>query len=146
RGRYFLGPITADLSDAFSLTRTRLEFDDRDELLVTPEVEPLATGPVSPFGAGIGLAATRHLFRTGEEFYTMREYQTGDDLRRLHWPSVARSGELMIRQDESSRRSSSLVFVDTREGALGATHGPAFERAISCAASVGVLLAGAGFS
>ena len=33
----------------------------------------------------------------------MRQYQEGDDLRRIHWPSVARTGELMIRQDESSR-------------------------------------------
>ena len=38
----------------------------------------------------------------------------GDDLRRIHWPSVARTGELMIRQDESSRRASGLVFLDNR--------------------------------
>ena len=36
----------------------------------------------------------------------MRGYQEGDDLRRIHWPSVARTGELMIRQDESSKRAS----------------------------------------
>ena len=49
----------------------------------------------------------------------MRQYQEGDDLRRIHWPSVARTGELMIRQDESSRRANGLVFLDTRDGALG---------------------------
>ena len=76
----------------------------------------------------------------------MRQYQEGDDLRRIHWPSVAHTGELMIRQDESSRRSSGLVFLDSRESALGQIHGPAFERAVSVAASLGVLLARGGFS
>jgi uncharacterized protein (DUF58 family) len=146
RGRYGIGPLTVDVCDPFALSRLRLQFDDRDELLVTPEIEDLSVSPQSPFGMNVGTSRAKNLFRTGEEFFTMRSYQTGDDLRRLHWPSTARSGELMIRQDESSRRSSSLVFVDTRESMLGATHGPAFERAISCAASVGVLLANAGFS
>src|SRR5581483_2894182 len=73
-------------------------------------------------------------------------YQEGDDLRRIHWPSVARSGELMIRQDESSRRASAVLFLDTRESALGKVRTPAFERGVSAAASVGVLLARSGFS
>jgi uncharacterized protein (DUF58 family) len=76
----------------------------------------------------------------------MRAYQQGDDLRRLHWPSVARTGELMIRQDESSRRSGALVFLDTRMAGLGQTFSPAFEKAISAAASVGVLMSKGGFS
>ena len=76
----------------------------------------------------------------------MRGYQEGDDLRRIHWPSVARTGELMIRQDEASRRASGMVFVDNRTPALGQAHGPAFERAVSVAASLGVLLANAGFA
>ena len=75
----------------------------------------------------------------------MRQYQEGDDLRRIHWPSVARTGELMIRQDESSRRASGLVFLDTRADALGQSHTPAFERAVSVAASIGVLLSRRGF-
>ena len=49
----------------------------------------------------------------------MRGYQEGDDLRRIHWPSVARTGALMIRQDESSKRANGLVFIDTRAQALG---------------------------
>lgn len=146
RGRYTIGPLTIDASDPFALSRLRLRFDLRDQLLVTPEIEDLAGEPRSPFGASVGSSRAKNLFRTGEEFYTMRQYQTGDDLRRLHWPSVARTGELMIRQDESPRRSTALVFLDTREALLGPEQGPAFERAVSCAASVGALLTRAGFS
>jgi uncharacterized protein (DUF58 family) len=146
RGRYVLGPLTADLSDPFGLTKVRVEFDDRDELVVAPEVETLAGGPDSPFGITSGLALAKHLFRTGDEFYTMRPYVEGDDLRRIHWPSVARSGELMIRQDESTRRSTAVLFVDTRDVAVGQTHTPCFERVVSAAASLGVLLIRYGFS
>jgi uncharacterized protein (DUF58 family) len=135
-----------DISDPFALTRLRLEFEDRDDLIVTPELEDLQTAPDSPFGSNVGLSRARNLFRTGEEFYTMRQYQQGDDLRRIHWPSVARSGELMIRQDESSRRSSALLFVDTRMGSIGQAHSLPFERAVSSAASIGVLMARSGFT
>ncbi len=146
RGRYPIGPLSVDVSDPFALTRIRIEFDERDELLVTPVIEDLIGTASSAFGPNVGLSRARNLFRTGEEFYTMRQYQQGDDLRRLHWPSVARTGELMIRQDESSRRSGALLFLDTRMGGLGQTFSTAFEKAVSAAASVGILMSKGGFS
>ena len=146
RGRYTLGPVTVDLTDPFALSKLRVEFDEREDLVVAPEVEQLVGGPNSPFGMTSGLALAKHLFRTGEEFYTMRPYDQGDDLRRIHWPSVARTGELMIRQDESTRRSTAVLFVDTRDAAVGQTHSPCFEKVVSCAASLGVLLMRYGFS
>jgi uncharacterized protein (DUF58 family) len=146
RGRYRLGPLSVDVSDPFALTRQRLEFDEREELLVTPEIEDLSGGSESATGLNFGASRARQLFRTGQEYYTMRGYQEGDDLRRIHWPSVARTGELMIRQDESSRRASGLVFVDTRAQALGQAHGLAFERGVSAGATLGVMLARRGFS
>ncbi len=145
RGRYVLGPLAIDVSDPFALTRLRLGFDLRDELVVTPEVEDLRAPDGSPVGFGTGTSRAKHLFRTGEEFYTMRAYVEGDDLRRIHWPSVARTGQLMIRQDESPRRSTALVLLDTRAAALGEAHRPAFEKAVSVAASIGVHLARSGY-
>lgn len=146
RGRYPLGPLSVELADPFSLTRQRIVFPQLDELLVTPEVEDLAHVPDPASGSTFGASRATQLFRTGEEFYTMRPYQEGDDLRRIHWPSVARTGALMIRQDETARRANALVFLDSRQQALGQIHSPAFERAVSAAASIGVLLAGGGFT
>jgi uncharacterized protein (DUF58 family) len=145
RGRYHLGPLRIDISDPFALTKLRLEYAERDELVVFPEVEELRAVISSQFGSGAGESTSRHLFRTGEEFFTMREYQVGDDLRRIHWPSVARRGRLMIRQDESARRSLATVFVDTRVSSLGQAHTPAFERGVSAAASIGAHLSRGGY-
>ena len=145
RGRFSIGPLRMDLSDPFALTKVRLEFAERDDLIVYPEVEDLDTTPSSQYGSGAGDSASRQLFRTAEEFYTMREYVLGDDLRRIHWPSVARRGKLMIRQDESARRSLATVVLDTRVGAFGQAYTEPFERAVSVAASLGVHLSHAGF-
>jgi uncharacterized protein (DUF58 family) len=146
RGRYPIGPLAVDISDPFALTKTRIEFPERDELVVYPEVEDLRAHVTAPFGAGAGDSTSRHLFRTGDEFYTMREYVLGDDLRRIHWPSVARRGKLMIRQDESARRSSATLFLDTRVSAFGQSGTQPFEKAVSAAASVAVFLARSGFA
>jgi uncharacterized protein (DUF58 family) len=146
RGRYHLGPLTVDVTDPFGLSRRRSHVAGRDELLVTPEIEDLAHAPDTASGPMVGTNRSRQLLRTGEDYFTMRGYQEGDDLRRIHWPSVARTGELMIRQNEATKRAGGLVFFDNREGAIGRTHTPAFERAISCAASVGALLLRNGFT
>jgi uncharacterized protein (DUF58 family) len=144
RGRYAVGPLTAQVADPFDLVRHRLEFEETHDLIVYPEIEPLEATPVaSPIG-GSGESSTRQLFRTGEEFYTMRHYEMGDDLRRIHWPSTARIGELMIRQDETARRATAVIFLDTRRAATGRVR-EGFEKAVSAAASIGTLYLRAGY-
>ena len=144
RGRYGIGPLSVLIADPFDLVRKRIEFDLRHDVVVFPEVESLSIGRrATPLG-GTGEASTRRLFRAAEEFYTMRSYEEGDDLRRIHWPSVARTGELMIRQDESAHRAAAAVFLDNRSSGLGGS-GPAFERAVSAAASIGAHYLRTGF-
>jgi uncharacterized protein (DUF58 family) len=69
----------------------------------------------------------------GEEFLTLREYQVGDDLRRVHWRSSARMGDLMIRQDEAQWRARSVIVLDTRPEAH---RGASFEIAVEATASI----------
>ena len=139
RGRYDIGPRPIYQTDPFGLARTRVEAPARSELIVYPAVEDTRRPGSCPRAPGSGEAAARRLYRSAAEFYTMREYVTGDDLRRIHWPSVARTGRLMIRQDESTRRSSAMLLLDTRQSALGAQGSPGFE-----SGRVGGRLAGAG--
>lgn len=145
RGRYLVGPLVAHVSDPFDLSRRRIELPGRQELVVYPEVEELRAARALVGGVGSGESTARQLFRTGDEFYTMRHYEIGDDLRRIHWPSTARTGELMIRQDEAARRATVVLFLDTRVRSLGG-RAEAFERGVSAAASVGSHYVQAGFS
>jgi uncharacterized protein (DUF58 family) len=146
RGRYVVGPLSIYLTDPFGLARARVQAQSTSELVVYPAVEDLSAGGLVTQGAGAGESAVRHLYRSTAEFFTMRQYVTGDDLRRIHWPSVARTGELMIRQDESTRRSTATVFLDTRSLALGPNGSPGFEKAVSVGATLGRALLRSGFA
>lgn len=146
RGRFMLGPLDVALSDPFGLARASVQIPSESELIVYPEVEELELSGLVSGASGSGESTSRHLYRSATEFYTMREYVTGDDLRRIHWPSVARTGELMIRQDESPRRSHAVIFLDTRVAALGDSGGPGLERAISTAAALTRAFSRAGFA
>jgi uncharacterized protein (DUF58 family) len=144
RGRYRIGPLWAAVADPFDLVRRRVELPGRHELIVFPEVEDLRSTPAAPPTGSAGESSTRQLFRSGDEFYTMRPYEIGDDLRRIHWPSTARSGELMIRQDEAARRATAVLFLDTRDAAYP-SEAP-FERAVHAAASIGNHYVRAGYT
>jgi uncharacterized protein (DUF58 family) len=146
RGRFTVGPSTVVITDPFGLARVRIATGSTNELIVYPEVEDLDMKGLAVQGAGSGDSAVRHLYRSASEFYTMREYVTGDDLRRIHWPSVARTGHLMIRQDETTRRSVATIFLDNRQTALGPSGSGGFERAVSVAATVGRSLVRSGFA
>ena len=93
RGRYAIGPLTVDRTDAFGLSRRRMILEGREDLLVTPEIEDLRAPSDAASGSSFGSARSRQLLRSGEEYFTMRGYQEGDDLRRIHWPAVARTGD-----------------------------------------------------
>jgi uncharacterized protein (DUF58 family) len=70
---------------------------------------------------------------TGEDFYALRAYQQGDDLRRVHWPSTARRDEIMIRQNEVPWQGRATIVLDLR----ARLHTDAsLEAAVSAAASV----------
>lgn len=144
RGRYAIGPLTVMATDPFDLVRKRMTFDVQHDLIVYPEVEDIGRSrPAMPLG-GAGESSTRQLMHASEDFFTMRAYEEGDDLRRIHWPSVARTGELMIRQDEAARRAAASLFLDNRASAFDGDR-QAFERAVSAAASIGALYLRTGF-
>ena len=73
------------------------------------------------------------LGRTGEDFYALRPYVVGDDLRRIHWPSSARHDELLVRQNELPWQGRTTVLLDVRKAAHT---GDSLEVAVSAAASI----------
>ncbi len=58
-------------------------------------------------------ARTRFSQTGGEDFFTLRDYEDGDDLRKVHWPSSAKRDRLMIRQLEMPWQSRALIVLDT---------------------------------
>jgi uncharacterized protein (DUF58 family) len=136
RGRYRVGPLAVTATDPFGLARRTWGLGGFSEVTVCPRVHDILA-PRQPGGrlvASVESVRARALVSEGgEEFLTLREYEVGDDLRRVHWRSTARTGELMVRQDEAQWRARAVVVLDVRPGA----HDHAsFELAVEATASV----------
>ncbi len=110
--------------------------------MVTPKVVPLPRAVVSGSWLGDGDGRARTASAAGEDDVVPRAYRDGDELRRVHWRSTARYGELMVRREEQQWRNRVLLLLDTRRGAHAGTGATSsFEFAVSAAASIGVHLA-----
>jgi uncharacterized protein (DUF58 family) len=134
RGVYQIGPAELIISDPFDLAAVRTIAGAVDRLVVYPSIEQLDGFPTTRgHDPSVQSAHPSHAPSGGDDFFTLREYRHGDDLRRVHWPSSAKRDELMIRQLEIPWQSRALVLVDTR----AQVHSPeTFEHAIKGAASV----------
>lgn len=134
RGRHTLGPLRVALVDPFGVSRRMVETGGINTVLVYPRVYDILAPPeTTGLDMSYEVPPRRRRPQSGTEFLTLREYQLGDDLRRVHWASTARRDELMIRQDESQRRAPNLVVLDVRRRAHDSN---SFERAVEAAASI----------
>ena len=147
RGRFMVGPLVLRVADPFGLCALDRSFSQRDALVVTPAVEQLPSMSLSGDWSGHGDSRARSVAAAGEDDIAVRDYRRGDELRRVHWPSTARQGQLMVRREEQPWESRSAVLLDTRAIAhRGRGMDSSFERAVSAAATVGVHLGRRGFS
>ena len=146
RGRYRVGPLTVRLLDPFGLCELPRAFSTVDTLVVTPRIEALPDTSLRGEWGGAGQSTSHAVATSGDDDVATREYRHGDDLRRIHWRTTARRGELTVRREEQPWESRAAVLLDARLIAHRGD-GPAssLEWAVSAAASVGLHLAHRGF-
>ncbi|MET7866047.1 DUF58 domain-containing protein [Micromonospora taraxaci] len=146
RGRYDVGPLVVRMTDPFGLCELTRSFPSTDHLTVIPQVTPLPSVRLPGEYAGSGDSRARSVAVHGEDDAATREYRRGDDLRRVHWKSTARTGELMVRREEQPWESRATVVLDTRAyGHRGEGPTASFEWSVSAAASIAVHLRQAGY-
>jgi uncharacterized protein (DUF58 family) len=137
RGRFVIGPARLLSVEPFGMVERTWEATTTDDLVVRPRVHALP--PVLPLrrtgrggdsdlgGAGV----------VGDPDLSVREYRHGDDLRRVHWPTTARRGEIMVRPDQHPQDHNAVVLVDSRaDGQRGDGDTGTLEWLVSAAASV----------
>lgn len=137
RGRFTIGPMQVEVCDPFGLVRLHREFASTSTLVVTPRVVDLPTVPFTGGWAGTGDNRTRAFAVGSSEDVTVRDYRRGDDLRRVHWRSSARAGELMVRREEQPWQARATLLLDNRARAhVGHGAASSLETAVSLAASI----------
>jgi uncharacterized protein (DUF58 family) len=147
RGRFEIGPLQVRVADSFGLVELTRSLSGRTTFVVTPRVVPLARTVISRSWAGEGEGRSRLASTAGEDDVIPRAYRDGDELRRVHWRSTARYGELMVRREEQRWRNRATILLDSRAVAhQGNGAGSSFEAAVSAAASLGVHVAQEGLT
>lgn len=145
RGKFEVGPMRVRIADVFGLVELTANFASRSTLTVTPKIVPLTSASTTGSWSSDGDGRTRMTAAAGDDDVIPRAYRDGDELRRVHWRSTARYGELMVRREEQRWQDRAVVILDSRRSAHAGT-GPSssFEFAVSAAASIGVHLARSG--
>ena len=136
RGLYELGPAELRTTDPFGLLRFVRRFPETAEVVVYPEVHGLPGFPLRGTGADAGTRGS--ISQRGDEFSGLREYRRGDERRHIHWKSVARTGELVVKEFAADAPRRYAVVLDLqRAGLRGVGEAAAeVEDAVSAAASV----------
>ncbi|MXG90892.1 DUF58 domain-containing protein [Nocardioides flavescens] len=108
-----VGPVTAVRADPLGLFRREQHLSDPELLYVHPRtvrVEGTAAGLIRDLeGQPVPRVTDADI-----SFHALRAYVPGDDRRHIHWKTSARTGSLMVRQFEETRRSHLLLALSTR--------------------------------
>ena len=129
------GPAASVRGDQLGLLRREVRWTDPVELFVHPvtaRLRPSAAGLVRDLEGEI----TKTITNNDISFHALRAYEPGDALRNVHWRTSARTGQLMVRQYEETRRSQLLLVQATRADHYASEE--EFELAVSVLASLGV--------
>ena len=148
RGVYTLGPLVVRWGDPFGLTQRRRKVCDEFEMFVHPRAEPATDRPAArlwedppqrpPFSRP---------WPSGLDFYGMRAYAPGDDVRNVVWRAYARTGSLLVREAEQGVTDKLRLLVDQdasvhSKGAVSES----FETAMRVVASLGLHHLKAGYT
>jgi uncharacterized protein (DUF58 family) len=137
RGRYPIESATALLEDPFGLERVEIPLPAGDSILVYPRLVDL-DALFSDSGAR-ALEGRRLLLRrpTGFDLHSVRDYEQGESLRRVHWPSTAKRGQLMVKELEDAPRDETAVLLDGDAAAVvGRVPDNTFELQVRAAGSI----------
>ena len=137
RGRYGVESVDAVIEDPFGLERVEVKLPAGESILVYPRLVDL-DGLFSDSGAR-ALEGRRLLLRrpTGFDLHSVRDYEQGESLRRVHWPSTAKRGHLMVKELEDAPRDETAVLLDADAAAVaGVAPDSSFELQVRAAGSL----------
>ena len=142
RGVYEIGPLVAIKGDPLGLTQRETLIAEPFELLVHPRIELVSDRPLTrAFEDPPIRPPVSKPWPSGLEFYGMREYKPGDDLRRIVWRASARTGKIMVREAEQGITDKITIILDTDRGTHsrdGEGLSESFEMGVRAAASLAV--------
>ena len=112
RGAYLLGPTTLTSGDPLGIFAIQKKFITGDMLVILPMTFPISTFPPPPGLLPGGKAIRQRTFDVTPHAAEVREYVPGDPMKRIHWPSTAHRGQLMVKEFEQDPQADIWLFLD----------------------------------
>jgi len=137
RGRYAFESVRLSVEDPFGLARTEIVHGGQQALVVYPRLVELER--LFSEGGAHAQEGRRLLLRrpTGFELHSVREYEQGESLRKVHWRSTAHRGQLMVKELEDAPRDEIAVLLDGDAGpVVGEPPDSTFDAAVRAAGSI----------
>jgi uncharacterized protein (DUF58 family) len=133
RGRYALDEATAVVEDPFGLEQGSVPLPAQGALLVLPRVVELdllfsESGPRAHDGRRLLLRRP-----SGFDVHSVREYEEGESLRKVHWKSTARRGQLMVKELQDEPRDEVAILLDADARSVA---GDSFDAQVRAAGSL----------
>ena len=137
RGRHRFEPVRLSITDPFGLAAAEQALEEQQAFVVYPRLVELDR---VFFDGGAGPEHGRQLLLrrpVGFDLHSVRDYQQGESLRRVHWPSTARRGSLMVKELEDSPRDEVAVLLDGDPATVaGSPPDSSFDAAVRVAGSI----------
>ena len=139
RANYEIGPLIVRVRDPFGFYLSEKKLGP-ENLSVMPRPERIRGAQLRPrhVGPWPGVIPSKAL-GLGTEFYSMREYVSGDDPKRINWKASARYNELIVNETEAERVTDVMIVLDTDVSFFGPAESELFERGVQAAASLASL-------
>jgi len=133
RGIIRVGPMQFTRGDPIGILRREIGWPQVEEIYVHPVTSRLPATSAG-FVKDVEGQPTTQIVDSDLAFHAIREYVPGDSRRHVHWKSTAKTGQLMVRQFEETRRARIAVVLDVQADEFASED--EFELGVSAATSL----------
>lgn len=136
RGYFMIGPLWLRTGDLHGIQSVRLDGTPAQSMIVYPRILPLGALGLPTRSPLVALPARHPLFDDPARVTGVREYQSGDSPRRIHWPATARTRQLLVKQYEPAISRDTLICLNLNRDEYDSDYLEAIELGIVVAASI----------
>ncbi len=115
RGMIYLGPFKVTTGDPFRFFYKEKKFERRNRLFVLPYYEQITPNSYQFGQLSGGISLQRPSLETSTHAAGIREFQPGDPLNRIHWPSSMKRNRLIVKEFDQNPHGSVWIFLDAQK-------------------------------
>ena len=138
RGRYLLEAMDLNIMDSGRLHKVNAKMTDVSEFSVVATVEPMKGVKIAPRKTRnwVGMIKSRRV-GIGTEFYGIRDYVSGDEMRKINWKASSRYDKLVTNEYEAECSGDITIILDARvEANVGFIENSTVEHGVRAASTI----------